>query len=141
MGIIQSDNNDATGKMRKPDKLKHFTWIDAVIILIVVTGTVLTIPVLGNHTPKTVTVYHNNRSIATYPLTSDRTFSVNGTQGKMTVSIENGAVCVSETTCPLGICRKTGKIRHPHAQIVCAPNHIVISINSSTPDTIDAIAR
>lgn len=141
MGRIQSSNTGNKEKIPKPGRLKRFTWIDAFIILLVITGTILTIPTLGNHTPKTLAVYHNNHTVATYPLTSDRTFSVNGTLGKITVSIENGAVSVIEATCPLGICKKSGKIRHPHSQIVCAPNHIVISINSSTPDTIDAIVR
>jgi len=134
-------HSNYTGILSEYTRLKRFGWFDAFIILFVITGIILTIPALGNHTPKTVFVYHDNRIIATYPLAVNRTFPVNGTLGKMTVTIENGTVGVSEANCPLGICKKTGKIRHPHAQIVCAPNHIVISINSTTPDTIDAIVR
>lgn len=121
--------------------LKRFGWADIIVILFVVTVTALTIPTIGRHTPETVSVYHNNRKIATYPLAQDRTFSVQGTIGKITIAIKNRNVAVEKAECPHRICEKTGPVSLPHAQIVCAPNHIVIVINSATPDTIDAVTR
>lgn len=123
------------------ERLKRFGWADIIVIILVATGTTLTIPTIGNHTPETVSVYHNNRKIATYPLEEDRTISVQGSLGKLTIAIKSGNVSVVNAGCPHHICEKTGPISMPHAQIVCAPNHIVIVINSATPDTIDAISR
>ena len=140
-GNIHPDTIPIGGQALYRHRLRYFGWIDIVVILFIVTGTIITIPILGNHTPSTVTIHHNNRILATYPLGSDRTFPVNGSRGQMTITIKNGGVTVSQADCPLGICEKTGEIRHPHSQIVCAPNQVIITINSSSPDTLDAIAK
>jgi hypothetical protein len=121
--------------------VKRFGWADIIVIILIAAGTALTIPTIHNHTSETVSVYRDNRKIATYPLEQDRTFSVQGSIGKLTIAIKNRNVSVESADCPHHICEKTGPVSLPHAQIVCAPNHIVIVINSTTPDSIDAISR
>ena len=49
----------------------------------------------------------------------------------MTLSIRNGSVCVLSSSCPKKICMRTGAVRLRGQQIVCAPNHILVEIETS----------
>jgi hypothetical protein len=121
--------------------LRLFAWVDALIITLILTGTSLSLPAFHTLAPDRVVIYKENSQIATYPLENDRTFSINGVHGPVEISIKNRSVSIAHSTCPHGICMKAGSISRPHAQIVCAPNHIMLTITSSAEDSIDAIAR
>lgn len=114
---------------------------DLILLLLITAGTTLTFPILSRVKPETVAVFKDNRLMGTYPLDVDRTVTVAGARGNVEVTIKNGAACITHADCPHGICKKSGSIRTPHAQIVCAPNHILITITSSRNDTLDAIVR
>ncbi len=135
IGMLQRKDTARTPPLRR------FVWVDALIITLILTGTALTLPAFHTLTPDSVVIFSENRRIATYPLDKDRTFSVNGMNGPVEIVIKNRSVSITHSNCPHGICMKTGSIGRPHAQIVCAPNHIMATITSSTNDTIDAIAR
>lgn len=124
-----------------PSTLYRFKWGDGILILLVLAATTLTFPAFGTLTPSCTEVFMDNKLIATYPLDQDRTFTVNGRSGPVRITIKNHAVSVEHATCPRGICRKTGSVSKPHTQIVCAPNHILVTITSNRPDTLDAVAR
>lgn len=119
----------------------RFRWCDAVIILMILSASLFSLPTLQALSPDTVSIFRENRLIATYPLNRDDTISVPGARGPVEIVIRNGKVAVSRANCPHGICMKTGAVNAPHAQIICAPNHILVTITSSAPDTIDAVAR
>jgi hypothetical protein len=121
--------------------IKRFQWFDSVIIVAIFSASALTLPALRTLSPDTVSIFKENRCIATYPLNRNDTISVTGTRGEVEIVIHNGTVAVTKANCPHGICMKTGAISAPHAQIVCAPNRILVSITSFAPDTIDAVAR
>lgn len=55
------------------------------------------------------------------------------------IVVENGEVCVKESTCPNQICVHQRKIRHAGESIICAPNGIVVSIEGD--QTVDAITK
>ncbi|MBN1578369.1 MAG: NusG domain II-containing protein [Chitinispirillaceae bacterium] len=126
------------GKASPP---RGFFWVDAFIILLVLTGTALTLPAFRALTPDRVAIFRDNRQIAVYPLAENRVITVDGVIGPVEVVIKNGAVSITRSTCPHGICMKSGPIRRPRAQIVCAPNHILVTVTSSGNDTLDAIVR
>lgn len=114
---------------------------DLFILLIVGVVTVVTFPAISSMKAGSVTIFRDNRPVATYPLDTDRIIPVTGVHGPMEITIRDGAVSVTSADCPHGICRKSGSIRNPHSQIVCAPNHILIMITSPGNDTLDAIVR
>ena len=124
-----------------PPHPRFASFADLIILLIVGAGTILGFPAMTALKPENVSIYRDNHLIATYPLDTDRTISVKGIRGPVELTIKNGSVAVTEADCPHGICRKTGSIRNPRSQIVCAPNHILITITSSGDDTLDAIVR
>ncbi len=61
----------------------------------------------------------------------DTVLFIKGKLGKMTVVIKDKKVWVSESPCPRKICILTGKIKNPGEVIICIPNGVYISIESS----------
>jgi len=116
-------------------------WIDGVIIGIIIAGCLASLPLLNSLQPTNVLIYKENRVIATYPLNTDHTMTLSGTLGPVTIDIKNHSVAITASECPQHICQKAGAVRHPHSQIVCAPNHLLITITSADKDSIDGVAR
>ncbi len=120
---------------------RRFAAADAVILLLIGVGTALSLPLFHSIRPVRVLVYGENRLVASYPLDTDRQFQVSCARGPVTITIENRKVFISKSSCPHGICMKSGKISRPNAQIVCAPNRLLVTIADSSPDSVDAISR
>ena len=121
--------------------LRRFIWTDALIIVLIAASSALTISAFRNLAPDKVAIFRENRQIATYPLTEDRMVTVEGANGPVEIDIRNRTVSIVRADCPHGICIKTGSIGRPYRQIVCAPNHILVTITSSADDSLDAIVK
>lgn len=124
-----------------PSPPRFLAATDLLIILGIGLLSYAAFPALSSLQPNEVHIYRDNHLVATYPLATDRTLRVAGALDTMVIAIEKGSVSVIKADCPHGICRKTGAIRNPHAQIVCAPNHVLITLTSSESDSLDAIVR
>jgi len=74
-------------------------------------------------------------------LTSDRLITIDAKTGEVKVCSQNGRVCISESSCPLKICVKTGWINKPGEAIICVPNRIVIRIEGEKRGKSDAITQ
>ena len=72
------------------------------------------------------------------PLDSDASFTVKGEYTNI-ITVENGSVFVSYTSCKNHICEKTGSISLTGQSIVCAPNKVVITIKGE--GDIDAVTQ
>ena len=57
---------------------------------------------------------------------------------KLTVVIEGGTVCVTESSCDDRVCVHSGKISLSGQSIICAPAGIVINIGGGDGDDISA---
>lgn len=64
----------------------------------------------------------------TLPLSEPTTFTVESRGHTLTIAIENGTVCVTETTCPDALCMAAGEISHGGEMLVCVPAGVVIRI-------------
>lgn len=120
---------------------RTFAPLDALVILFIIVAAGITLPVGSKPAPAKVVIFRDNRVVADYSIDCNRTVRVNGAVGPMEIVIKNRRVFVARSSCPHGICMKSGPIERPHRQIVCAPNHIMVTITSSEDDSIDAIAR
>jgi hypothetical protein len=120
-----------------------FRWGDIIVILILLTGCALSIPLLSASTPQIVDIFKDNNLIATYSLADDNIISVQGINDTMTIAIRNEGVEVINVHCPHRLCMKSGRITHQGQQIICAPNHILITIsgNTNNKEIPDGIAR
>ena len=56
--------------------LRRFTWVDAILIVLVLSGAVFTFPVLKSVTPGRVVINRGNHILAEYPVDKDRIFEV-----------------------------------------------------------------
>jgi hypothetical protein len=120
---------------------KLFTLLDLCIIAACGAGAVFFFPFVQSHSPATIAVFRDNAKVAQYPLSQDRTFTVRGNGGAMTVSVENGGVRVLSSSCPKKICMLAGTIRHGGQQIVCVPNHVLIELETAPKGAVDAVTR
>ena len=84
----------------------------------------------------TVTIMVNGKLYQTAELYTDAEILINDTNK---VVIRNGEVYMEEATCPDQLCIKQGKIHDAGRDIICLPNHVVISINKKS--AIDAISE
>lgn len=119
---------------------KIFRWGDIVISMLLLIGVFMSLPLLIANKPENVEIYRDNQKIAEYPLFQNRDFSIKGAIGPVTIRIKDNSVSIVNSNCPHHICVMSGSIRFPNAQIVCAPNHILITIknfkNEAAPDGI-----
>ncbi len=121
---------------------RRFTAFDFFLIVLLLTGAALGIPILLSSHPSTVRIYRDNKLIAEYPLSKEKTVRLQGNTGQVTLRIAEGSARVIEADCDKQVCLQSGKISNPFEQIVCAPNHLLIKIKNSTEsDSLDAVAR
>ncbi len=121
---------------------KIFRWGDIFVSILLLTGVFMSLPLLIANKPENVEIYRDNKKIAEYPLFQNRDFSIKGAIGSIVIRIKDNSVSIVNSNCPHHICVKSGSIRFPNAQIVCAPNHILITIKSFKNEAIpDGIAR
>jgi hypothetical protein len=124
---------------RRP--LRPLRGLDAVVIALCAAGALAFWPLFQSHRPATVAVFRDNEKIAEYPLSDSRTVTLRGRLGDITISIRDNGACVLRSTCPKQLCVHAGTIRQTGQQIVCAPNHILVELESSSGKTVDAVAK
>ena len=112
--------------------------IAAVILLIA--AAIWVFPVSGGgRGGLSVTVSQNGHEIRRIGLTpaGERTeVSLDGAKA----AVENGRVCMLDSTCPDKVCVKTGWISGAGQSIVCVPNRIIIKISGNNRPAADAVS-
>ncbi len=73
-------------------------------------------------------VYIDGKETGRYSLESDREIPL--LDGRVTLTVSDGAVAVTENDCPNGICVKTGFISKAGERIVCVPNKISVVLRA-----------
>lgn len=80
----------------------------------------------------------------TYDLNQNQTIRLQNQYGSNTLSIQNGAVSMTESDCRNQICVQTGPIEAPGQMIVCLPHELIAEITASSDSvapSYDAISR
>lgn len=91
---------------------------------------------------KHVVVDVDGRHVLELSLNRNVTTSVTGPLGETVVRVENGAVSVQESPCPHEYCKLMGPISHRGEIIVCAPNHVMITIRGGNDsDAYDGVTQ
>ena len=80
----------------------------------------------GSHTAE---ITSDGTVIRTIDLSTapDEVFTVESEYGTNTVTIKDGAISVTEASCPDKICVKHGELRTEMLPIVCLPNKLIIT--------------
>lgn len=119
-------------------KRNDFILIISIITLCIISYLLLYSGDEGNN----VEIYVDGDIIATYNLNEDRTVPVDNNRGGLnTVVISNGTVYMEQANCPNKICMDEGHISHDGETICCAPNGIMVIVNSQIRGEYDAITR
>ena len=85
------------------------------------------------------TVSYGQKS-ETFSLAENRVIPVHSNGYTLTVVIGNGAVSVTESDCPDGICVNSGTISRTGQAIVCVPAGVTVRIDGTHADHADIIA-
>lgn len=84
-----------------------------------------------------IEIYQQGALLHTLPLDTPTQLTIaapNG--GSNTITVENGAVCVSHASCPDQVCVNQGWVDSGAVPIVCLPNQLVIQIKGGE-QTVD----
>lgn len=73
------------------------------------------------------------RYLAVYPLSEDRTFSVEGREGEIRGEIKDGEVRVVFSPCKNKVCALSPPLRSEGEWIACVPGEVIIRIAASGP--------
>jgi len=126
---------------------KHYTLFirPADIILIII---LTTISLSGFILQKGLTqqgkfyiVEINGKMLYRLLLATDTLFTIRGRTGDITIEAKNSRVRISESSCPLKLCVKTGWINKPGESIICVPNKLAIHIQGSNKGVVDAVTE
>lgn len=75
------------------------------------------------------------------PIAEDSVYEVDGALGTVVVTVEDGAVSVTESDCPDHTCIRTGPVRAPGSVIACVPNRVIVRVGGDRTDGLDARVR
>ena len=124
------------------NSVKRITVVDIILAVILLAGAVAFVPFMRSQAQDLVVVYRGDTVLAKYPLSRNKVFTVRGRIGAMTIEIYGKSVNVRSSTCPRQICVRHRPISRAFQTIVCAPNHIIVEIQSPAAEkTTDAVNR
>ena len=123
--------------------MKRSDRIVGVVILVALMLTIGSWIVMHRARGAVAIVRVDDKVVATVDLTSlePQTLHITGVLGPLVILTDGkGSIRVAEATCPDQICVHTVPARSPGDQIICVPNHMVITVEGHvTP--IDALAQ
>lgn len=117
-------------------------WVVALSTVLVVSAAAAAIIVYRSPGGTTANIYQNGECIHSIDLSDvvkAYTIEVSGSVSN-TISVEHGRICVSYATCPDQVCVHQGWISNSVTPVVCLPNGLVIQIENTPGDAVDAIA-
>ncbi len=76
-------------------------------------------------------IYQNGELIRTVPLSRDQEFTVSG-QYTNTVTVQDGRIAITSSTCPGGDCIRLGWLESAGRTLICLPNGLEIRVLGSS---------
>lgn len=105
--------------------MKTKTWILLIsTILIICIGLSLWLYLPGKPA-SSAEIWSEGKLLYTLDLKTDQTLTVTSAQGTNTITVQTGAVAVTEASCPDKHCMQRG-FCNKGVQIVCLPNRLII---------------
>lgn len=119
--------------------LKKKDYVLIVVIICVAGLAFLLHSLIGGKGAGSVTVKVEGEITGVYSLAEDQTIEING--GTNILSIKNGYADMIEADCPDLLCVKQKAISKNGENIICLPNKVVVTIDSSENSEIDAVTQ
>ena len=80
-------------------------------------------------------VYYENELILEIDLSINKTYEVDGYNGKVVIEVLNNQIRVVEENSPYHLCSKQGFVSKSGESIICLPNKIIIELPNDELDT------
>ncbi len=74
-----------------------------------------------------------------YPLSEARTIDITSCGIELRIEISDGSAAVTKSTCPDGICMKTGAVSRPGEAVICVPAQLSITVSGGGEADADAV--
>jgi len=94
-----------------------------------------------HQTGRFYTIEMAGKTLYRLPLASDTLLTLKGDTGIIKIESKNHKVRVTESSCPLKICVRTGWIKNAGEAIICVPNRMIIEVQGKGKKTVDAITQ
>ena len=123
-------------------KKKFFRPLDILFFVIFVSVIVFSFINLQNKKGSRSYVYITSPEESfIYPLNKNGEYHIKGSLGESVIKIEDGSVSFLSSPCPNKTCITSGAIRYNRQWNACLPNGIMIRIENSGEDIIDAVSQ
>jgi len=110
-------------------------------VVLLILGAFITIFSLqNNNSGDTVKVSVDGKLYGEYSLSEDQEIEIENNGHLNHITIKDGFVQMSSSSCHNQVCVDTGKINETKDRIVCLPNKVVIEIESKTGGGMDVIS-
>jgi hypothetical protein len=112
---------------------------------VLVAAGALTLGLRAPDAPARAVVRVGGEIVATLSLDRPGTFPVDGRNGRVVLTVEDGAVRVTESSCTERLCIAMGAKHRPGELIACVPNALAVRLEgrprSGDGETPDSVAR
>ena len=88
-----------------------------------------------------VSVQIDGETVMELPLNEDARLVLGEGAHTNTLVIQDGAAQVVEASCPDQICVNYGAIRYEGESIVCLPHRLIVTVEGTAPNDVDATAK
>lgn len=123
--------------------MKRSDRITAVVLTVAVALVVILTFLVHGTQGRTAVVRVDGQIVRTVDLasTSAESMTIEGVLGPVDIATDGrGSIRVTRARCPDQVCVHTAPAKSPGEQIICVPNHLVITIEGNRSD-IDALAQ
>ena len=121
------------------NRLKKKDIVLMIIILVVAGSCMLLHRIIGEKSADYITVKVNGKIEGVYSLADDQEIVLNN--GSNVLKIKNGEADMIRADCPDQLCVKQKAVSKNKESIICLPNQVVVTIQSSDSADIDGVAQ
>lgn len=130
---------DLKQSLNEKVNLQKKDWILIMVVVLVAGLAFLMHEFIGGRGAGCVTVKVEGKLQGVYSLSKDRTVEING--GTNILKIRNGIADMTEADCPDKLCVNQKAVSKNGESIICLPNKVVVTIDSSENSEFDAVAQ
>ncbi len=110
--------------------MKWGDWIIIIAVLACAAGLFIYRPISRNES-RSVYIHCKNHPAVIVPLNAQTNITFTNNRNHITVCIVSNYAYISESTCPLQLCVKKGRIAEPGESIICIPNAAIIAVKGT----------
>ena len=118
------------------------TRADRILVLLVAISVLVSVPLVSAASARhaTTAVVNGPGGRTEIDLSQDRTYEIQGRQGRLILRVSGGRIECEDAGCPDQVCVNTG-FATGGRPIVCAPNGVSVTVTANESGALDARSR